>query len=161
MILIFDGNQHFISCLPVFITSSSFPSMSKHPIPSNDAPPTKCSRKLAGFQLAWQFPPTSDTPGLSSSCKTSLFITVNQPDERCVILRTETRLLSGTAQSSSTSESPESYMQTSSNSQLHDARAEIDYTESQQEVKGPEQNTKPKRKRNTNNLVSIFSNCEV
>ncbi|KIJ89697.1 hypothetical protein K443DRAFT_117632 [Laccaria amethystina LaAM-08-1] len=86
--------------------------MSKRPIPSNDAPPTKRSRKLgklAGFRLARHDPPTLEALGSSSfgsSYKPSLFITVNQPDER-------------------------------------------QCTES---VEGPEQITKPKRKRHTKNV---------
>lgn len=126
--------------------------MSKRTNPSNDAPQAKRSRKLAGFRLARQFLPTSETSGSnSSSSKTSLFITVNQPDERRGALRAQTRLLSGT---------PEPLAQNSGNLQ-HGAEAEEGYAESQLEVERPEQNAKPKRKRYTRNLVGNFSNCEV
>ena len=115
--------------------------MSKRLTPSNNAPPTKHAHKLAGFRLARQSPPMSEALGSSSSSKAALFITVNQPDERRVILRAQTHLLSGTpkplAQSSSSSETPDSYMQTSSHSQ-HDAGAEVEYNESQPEVGEPE-----------------------
>ena len=138
--------------------------MSKRPTPSNDAPPTKRARKLAGFRLARQFPPTSEASGSSSSSKAALFITVNQPDERHVILRAQTHLLSETpeplAQSSSSSETPDSYTQISSHSQ-HDAGAEVEYNKSQPEVGEPEQNTKAKRKRCTKNLVRKFAICQV
>jgi len=165
-ILVFNTRRliSFLACPFSFLLHPSS-SMSKRPNPSNNAPLIKRSCKLAGFWLAWQFPPTSETSGSSSSSsKTSLFITVNQPDERHGTLRAQTCLLSGTseplAQTSTSPETPESYAQTSSNLQ-HDAGAEAGYTKSQPEVEGPEQNTKPKRKRYTKNLVGNFSNHEV
>ena len=115
--------------------------MTKHPNSPNLVPPPKRSRKPAGFRVAQRPPPNSQTP--SSSCSnSSLFVTVSQPDELCVSITAKTRVLSSTQdQPPPPIVSPE-------------AEPVEQWNESVDIEPPPEQEpVKPKRKRNTKNMV--------
>lgn len=120
--------------------------MTKRTNASNEVPPAKRSRRAPGFRLARPASiPSESQPSTSTS--TSLFVTVNQSDERPGTLTAQNRLLASThGPSTSTSSSP------SSLEGLLPHAFEPD-TEIQDEpipqLQQPEETIKPKRKRNT------------
>lgn len=131
--------------------------MSKRQNSSNEVPPTKRSRKAAGFRLARPLPGSSQ-PSVSSNA--SLFVTVKQVDElRGTKLTGESRVLSNTpepiidieARNEGSSDSHAQNEHTQVESGPHTAEP---WTEPQVEPLS----TKRKRKRFTKNAVHHSSN---
>ena len=119
---------------------------------SNEVPPAKRSRRLAGFHLARTA--SASVSSQSSSGSTSLFITVSQSDERCGILRAQNRVLAS-AHGPSTSPSSLS-LEPHSQLPIDPSTAEIqdDPIPQDEPIHQEQQQTvKPKRKRNTTNAV--------
>jgi len=129
-----------------FLQSSMWTSMTKCQRSPSAAPLPKRSRKPTGFRVA-RPPPTNSQRQASTSSSSSLFVTVSQPDEQCVTLKAQSRLIPSTSGPSTTpsisDNTPEPEIENEGTSQ-----ADIEPTPDSQPVK-------PKRKRKTKNTVWI------
>jgi len=131
--------------------------MSKRPNSPNEAPPVKRTRLRPGFRLARSAPVASQS---TSSSIGSLFITVNQPDERRGILQAQNRILpSVPATSIAATPDLSSPLQPSTLESNVPPPSESNTDPEDQPVpQGEEQTVKPKRKRNTKNAVCYSLN---
>lgn len=132
--------------------------MSKRTNSSNEIPPPKRSRKPAGFRLARPPPVSSQPSNTNSSSGTSLFVTVNQPEEGRGTLQAQNRLLTST-QGPSTSPSPEFHAQLpiEPSTEFQDSDEPIQNQDEQIQ----QQTDKPKRKRYMTNAVCYNPNFKL
>ena len=139
-----------VTCLLV-----TFLCMSKRSNTLKEAHPVKRTRLALGFWLA--HPPQTTHSQPTQPGNTSLFVTVNQPDERCGILQAQHRVLSSTSgppAETSTSKSPHPPPPANFEDSVPPLEAIND-----QDPTGPQEEptVKPKRKRYTTTAVSDVS----
>ena len=129
--------------------------MSKRSNTSKEALPAKRTRLALGFRLAR--PPPQATPSQPTHPgNTSLFITVNQPDERRGILQAQHRVLSSTFGDPAETSTPNSPVPPPPPT-LEDSALPFELIDDTQNPTVPQEEltVKPKRKRYTTNAVSL------
>ena len=132
---------HSFSCWVTFLRVNC---MSKWSNTLKEAPPVKCTRLAPGFRLAR--PPQATHSQPTQPVNTSLFVTVNQPDEWCGVLQAQHRVLS------LTSGPP------AETSNVEDSASLLEVIDDQNPTRPQEELTvKPKRKRYTTTAVSDVS----
>jgi hypothetical protein len=125
------------------------------PGPSNNLNPHKRPRKSARFCVARSTSALQVPDQSISASKSSLFITITQPD-KCGPLKTQGRILSGAAEHSDNSSVPSSTSATGSNAALelhNDDAADSTLSLNSPQVELPD---KPKRTRQTKNSVCCY-----